>query len=192
MGSIGRIERVRGAYIRTIPTTLKYLNIRENHNKNKYTNRRGIMKDIFNGDLIDLAKKGYFDVIVHGCNCFNKMDSGLALQIKNYFPEAYEADSETIKGDINKLGTYSFAFIEDYNLTVINAYTQYDYGKDGKLMFKYEEFRKILQDIAINFKDKRIGLPLIGCGSAGATELAIKGIILKELEGMDYKICILK
>lgn len=47
------------------------------------------------GDLIKLAKKGKFDIIVHGCNCFCEMGAGIARQIKKTFPEAYRADMET-------------------------------------------------------------------------------------------------
>ncbi len=34
--------------------------------------------NIINGDLIDLAKNGNFDVIIHGCNCFRTMGVGIA------------------------------------------------------------------------------------------------------------------
>jgi O-acetyl-ADP-ribose deacetylase (regulator of RNase III) len=33
------------------------------------------------GDLIKLALKGEFDVIVHGCNCFCQMGAGIAPQM---------------------------------------------------------------------------------------------------------------
>jgi len=35
---------------------------------------------IIKGDLIELIKKGYFDVVIHGCNCFCTMGSGFAKQ----------------------------------------------------------------------------------------------------------------
>jgi len=43
------------------------------------------------GDLLRLALGGRFDVIVHGCNCQCAMGKGIALSIKQQFPEAYEA-----------------------------------------------------------------------------------------------------
>jgi hypothetical protein len=63
------------------------------------------------GDLIDLALKGDFDVIVHGCNCLNAMGAGVALTIKKVFPEAYAADCKTPRGDKHKLGTISSATV---------------------------------------------------------------------------------
>ena len=38
------------------------------------------------GDLIDLAIEGKFDLIVHGCNCFNTMGKGIAKSIRQNFP----------------------------------------------------------------------------------------------------------
>ena len=81
------------------------------------------------GDLIKKAKKGEFDLIVHGCNCFCTMGGGIAKGIKSEFPEAFDADQETPKGSKEKLGTCSFAKIEreGIHLIVVNGYTQFDY-----------------------------------------------------------------
>lgn len=49
------------------------------------------------GDLLQLALAGEFDVIVHGCNCFGDMGKGIALAVKQQFPEAYQADLATAK-----------------------------------------------------------------------------------------------
>ena len=64
------------------------------------------MKEI-KGDLIKFAQEGKFDVIVHGCNSFCRMGSGIAPQMKNAFPGVWLADSETKAGDIKKLGSYT-------------------------------------------------------------------------------------
>jgi len=142
------------------------------------------MKEI-KGDLIELAKQGKFDVIVHGCNCFNTMGSGIAPQIKNAFPEAWEVDQKTSYGDYNKLGTFSKAKHGD--LTIVNAYTQYRYGRD-KIHLSYDALRQCLKGIKSEYKGKRIGLPLIGAGLGGGDWKLIKSMIDDELEGMDITI----
>ena len=93
---------------------------------------KNVMKKI-KGDLMKLALNGDFDVIVHGCNCFCAMGKGIALTIKKVFPEAYQADLKTVKGDKGKLGHYSSATVQrnGHQITVINAYTQYNYGGSG-------------------------------------------------------------
>lgn len=46
------------------------------------------------GDLLAYALNGKINVIVHGCNCFCNMGAGIAKQIKNTFPEAFDADKK--------------------------------------------------------------------------------------------------
>lgn len=63
------------------------------------------MKEV-NGDLIRMAMEGQFDVFIHGCNCYCQMGKGIALSIKDKFPEAYKADCKTKKAANEKLGSY--------------------------------------------------------------------------------------
>jgi O-acetyl-ADP-ribose deacetylase (regulator of RNase III) len=141
---------------------------------------------IVEGDLIKLALEGKFDVIIHGCNCFGTMSAGIATTIKNTFPEAWQVDFYTRRGDKNKLGKYSFVEIEKNGnqFTVINAYTQYKYGF-GKHV-DYEAVRKVFQRIKKDFSGKRIGYPLIGAGLGGGDWNIISKIIDEELEGEDH------
>tara|TARA_Y100000389_G_scaffold195896_1_gene227967 strand:+ start:1643 stop:2119 length:477 start_codon:yes stop_codon:yes gene_type:complete len=139
------------------------------------------------GDLMSHARFGHFDVIVHGCNCFNNMGAGIAQQIKHYFPKAYYADLNTTKGDVNKLGTYSFAvcdadFALDANakFVVVNAYTQYNFG-GRKVNLDYEALRTVFKTIINDFPGCRIGIPRVGAGYAGGDWEKIKNIIKDEL-----------
>ena len=43
---------------------------------------------IVKGDLLQMGKDGTFDIILHGCNCFNTMGAGIAAQIATKFPDA--------------------------------------------------------------------------------------------------------
>ena len=131
------------------------------------------------GNLLELAKEGKFDIIVHGCNCFHVMGSGIARQIKEQFPEAWEADQFTGYGDIMKLGNYSSAKIE--NLEIINAYTQFKYGTDVP-QIDYEALTLCLRKINHEHRGKSIGLPKIGAGLAGGDWNRIKDIIKRELK----------
>lgn len=152
------------------------------------------MKEI-DGDLIELAKDGLFDVIAHGANCFNTMGAGIAPQIKNAFPDAWYADQRTTRGDMMKLGCYTHADVEINDrgwLTVINAYTQYKYGRnheDGdEKPIDYHALRLAMRKINNKYKGKSIGLPKIGAGLAGGNWEKIKKIISEELKDMDVTI----
>jgi O-acetyl-ADP-ribose deacetylase (regulator of RNase III) len=164
------------------------------------------------GDLINLAKEGTFDVITHGCNCFSKMGAGIAPQMAKAFKcDTYELE---LQGkDINKLGQIDYKtlvlgkgsiWIDEYNsntlgepeLTVVNSYTQYSYGrnhKDGvKNPLDYEALTVCLRKINSIFKGKHIGLPKIGCGLAGGNWEIVKKIINKELKDCKVTVVIYK
>jgi O-acetyl-ADP-ribose deacetylase (regulator of RNase III) len=139
------------------------------------------------GDLLQFAEDGNFDVIIHGCNCFCQMGKGIALTIKNKFPEAYKADLETAKGEKNKLGTYSKA--DTGNFTIVNAYTQYHWAGKGRNA-DYDAIRNVMKLIKQNFSGKRIGYPLIGAGLAGGDWDVISTIISEELKGEEHTVVI--
>jgi O-acetyl-ADP-ribose deacetylase (regulator of RNase III) len=86
-----------------------------------------IQTDIFLADA---------DIIVHQANCFHTMGSGIARVIRENFPEAYEADLKTKKGDKNKLGTFSVAKVESEEnprlQRIVNLYSQYDFGRQER------------------------------------------------------------
>ena len=63
------------------------------------------------GNLLDAFDRGDVDVIAHQCNCFCNMGSGIAPQIAKRYPAARAADNTTIKGDSDKMGTFTRAII---------------------------------------------------------------------------------
>ena len=117
-------------------------------------------------DLLKLAEQGSFDVIVHGCNCFNTMGSGIAKYLRQAYPEIYNADLCTTKGDKSKIGTYTH-YKTPSGFTIVNAYTQYFYGKSGVDLFEYGGFELILAKLKTEFGGVRYGFPRIGMGLAG-------------------------
>lgn len=146
------------------------------------------------GDLIKMAKAGDFDVIAHGCNCFCTMGAGIAPQMAKAFgADKFQMEGKSYQGDPNKLGCIDF---EDKPLlqkgqmvTVVNAYTQYDLGrnhkdKGGKIApIDYEALTLCMRKMNMYFKDAHIGLPgLIGCGLAGGDPDRVKAIIKNELK----------
>jgi O-acetyl-ADP-ribose deacetylase (regulator of RNase III) len=132
------------------------------------------------GNLIDLAENGEFDVIVHGCNCFNTMGGGIAREIRERYPDAARMDSRTGRGDINKLGTYTSLLVDmpsNHFFTIINAYTQYNMST-GEDVFEYDAFALIIRKLLHTYRGVRIGLPYIGMGLAGGD----KELILSYIE----------
>jgi O-acetyl-ADP-ribose deacetylase (regulator of RNase III) len=123
------------------------------------------MLKIAKGDLLKMGRDNEFDIILHGCNCFNTMGGGIAAQIAQQFPDARLADDETVRGDPGKLGTYTVGM--SGRLVILNCYTQYSMSRDGQDVFEYLAFDRVLSKISQRFGKWRIGLPLIGMGLAG-------------------------
>jgi O-acetyl-ADP-ribose deacetylase (regulator of RNase III) len=164
------------------------------------------------GDLIELAKQGIFDVITHGCNCMSQMGAGIAPQMAKAFG-CDKFEMETWGSTIEKLGCIDYQTVvlgensiwslNDYKnnknepeLTIVNSYTQYKYGmnhSDGvSKPLDYEALTLCMRKINNIFKGKNIGLPQIGCGLAGGDWTIVKQIIQKELKDCDVTIVIYK
>ncbi|MFW6007934.1 MAG: macro domain-containing protein [archaeon] len=149
------------------------------------------------GNLITLAEKGYFDVIIHGCNCFHKMGAGIAKEIADRYPIAYEEDKKTNYGSPLKLGSYMYVNVEspiikNHHFFIVNAYTQYYYGRGkNKQDLIHHYIQEVFEEIAYEFFGYRIGYPKIGAGLAGGDWEKISQIIDYELGSIDHKLVIL-
>ena len=168
--------------------------------------------EIIKGDLIQLALSGKFDVIAHGCNCFCIQKAGIAAQMSKHFNtddfSFYKMEMPQYQGNFNKLGTIDWsAFVKvlpsdsfyiqlpkhssqlypnpSHYLTVINAYTQYELGKN----LDYEALTLCMRKINYEFQDKHIGLPWIGCGIAGGNKDKVEQILRKELKDCNVTVC---
>ena len=144
------------------------------------------MLNIVSGDLVDMAKNGEFDAIFHGCNCFHTMGGGIARQIKREFPQAYEADLNTLHADPNKIGTASVTQTPS-GLQIVNCYTQYKYGTTQKHFI--ESALQVILDKTVlilnEFKPTtrlHYGFPLIGCGLAGGDPVIVTEMLTKFAE----------
>lgn len=153
------------------------------------------------GNLITLAKEGEFDVIAHGCNCMCTMGAGLAPHMAAAFGcDLFPLEDAKYKGDINKLGQIDGTLISRMDMKrgvfVLNAYTQYNYGRnhaDGDFApVDYEAITLCMRKINKKFKGLHIGLPMIGAGLAGGDWEKIKQIIKSELKDCIVTIVILK
>jgi len=139
--------------------------------------------------------KGTEDVIVHGCNCLCNFGAGIALQVLRLYPQAYDADKATERGNANKLGTFtSWTGQHCYDLartvTIVNAYTQF-YPSVKLKPFDYQAFFSVIMKISKIFADKTIAMPKIGAGLAGGDWNRITAMIDGWFGDKEVKIYIL-
>lgn len=146
------------------------------------------------GDLIELAKQGKFDVIAHGCNCFSRMKRGIAPQMAAAFGcDSFSMELSTETHLVNKLGNIDYEYIDSImgpakqGFLVVNAYTQYHWDSNGKPL-DYEAITLCMRKINKAFEGRHIGLPMIGAGLAGGDWERIKSIIQKELKDCEVTI----
>lgn len=118
------------------------------------------------GDLL----KSNCEVIAHQCNSQGVMGSGIALSIKQKFPEAYEADKNFFlpKG-LHRLGYYSMAWSN--GKSIYNLYCQNEYGRD-KQHTNYDAveiaFYRMYENLSLWKTFPKVGIPYkMGCVRGG-------------------------
>ena len=132
------------------------------------------------------------DGIIHQANCFHTMGGGIALRIKQRFPEAYEADLKTKAGDSNKLGDFSVAVLSS-NLHIYNVYGQYTFGMGRQTRYDalYDGLAAVERHARENGLQK-LGLPKrMGCVLGGGSWTVVEAIIkdIFEHSPLELHIC---
>lgn len=152
------------------------------------------------GDLIAMTKKGGFDVVVHGCNCFCTMGAGIApLMAEAFGCDNFIMEADEYKGDINKLGSIDYEKVKVSlvitDVFVVNAYTQYGFGRNHEsgsdIPLDYDALRLCMRKINHIFKGSEVGLPKIGAGLGGGDWELIKQIIQQELVDCNVTVVVL-
>ncbi|KKM65512.1 hypothetical protein LCGC14_1490620 [marine sediment metagenome] len=135
------------------------------------------MKTI-DGNILDIDN----GIICHQVNCKGVMGAGLALQIKNKWPEAYDGYMTAYRGKYWCLGEILPVLVSD-DLCILHMAAQKEYGREpGKIytnymalatcMIKANDFAKAV--------DRPVYLPYgIGCGLAGAEWKTVSEMIDK-------------
>jgi hypothetical protein len=169
------------------------------------------------GNLLDAAVAGDIPTIMHGCNCFHAMGSGIAGELAKRFPQVPKIDQNySLKGYVGKLGTYSLAKVTyevvsvkpkgtkieqaqwrdkpevsaetlEHPFNCINLYTQYNPGPD----FIASIFPIAIAYVNENFAGQAIGIPLIGCGIGGGDWESVMGTLLTAGSDVDWKVYVL-
>ena len=145
------------------------------------------------GNLLDFPND--INVIAHSCNTRNIMGAGIAKQIKDRYPQAYEADWKAFNHEYDQngqyvhwLGKFSKAELDDRKY-IYNMYTQAKIGTGREV--NYEKFWQALKRVEQDLYEMNvakheydgspppiIGLPYgISCGLAGGNWGIIKAMI---------------
>ena len=118
------------------------------------------------------------DGVIHSANCFHTMGGGIALRIRNKFPEAYEADCQTPYGDPKKMGTFSVAVLPS-NFHIFNMYGQFTIGMGKQTSYDaMDNGLRLIEKHALDNGLQRLGLPKnMGCVLGGGKWSVVRAII---------------
>jgi O-acetyl-ADP-ribose deacetylase (regulator of RNase III) len=145
--------------------------------------------DIFGADC---------EVIAHAVNCKGKMGSGLAKQVKDKYPNAYEEYRNACSlAKPYELINSCLIFRAKPGLWIANLFTQLHYGSDGKRYTNYEAVYSSLESLERQMsmdRLKSVAFPSgmccgLGGGDWGIVEAMI-GKVFKD-SGIAHKIYIL-
>lgn len=130
--------------------------------------------DMFESDAI---------YICHQVNCQGEMRTGVAQQVRQKYPEAYQMYKQRCDSlKDNKESMLGYAqFVPSRNgKTIVNMFSQNNYGYDGEVYIDYRAFKGCLLTIKRHVpKNKTIAMPyLIGCHRGGGEW----GIVLPMIE----------
>lgn len=140
------------------------------------------MFKVVTGNLLNETR----GILVHGVNCKGAMGAGIALEVRNRYPQAHQSYVQLCEWhnyDPGKLlGLVDFVRIND-QLVIANAFTQTSFGANGIRYVNYDAvdvcFSRIRREAI------RVGLPVkyprIGAGLAGGNWDIISAIIQANL-----------
>lgn len=113
--------------------------------------------------------------IAHGCNTFGAMGAGVALQVKNKFPELYEVYREDCLNKVFMLGD-SFCW-QDEDFHVFNLATQSGIG-NATLEAIYDSLSMMFQQCEY-YEIYDVAMPAIGAGLGGLSLESVKNTVQK-------------
>lgn len=139
---------------------------------------------ILNGDLF----KTPFEIIAHQVNCQGVMGSGVAKQIREKFPWAYEGYMAALEqnGADYMFGKSQIVWQNEH--TIFNIFSQYNYGYDGKQYTNYKALDTAFREAILHYRDndaddvKQIPIAIpykIGCDRGGGDWDTVKQILEK-------------
>lgn len=153
------------------------------------------------GDAVEALQNGDIEVLIHQCNLYHTFNSGIAAQIKETYPEAFEADKDTPHGSTDKLGYNSYYYQpwhfngEDESQMIINMYCQHGHsnetGRDTSYPHMTPCLLKAKEKIMNTFGDTEyitIGMPKIGCGLANGEWPVVEKIIKETLDPLNVTV----
>lgn len=125
--------------------------------------------------------------IVNTVNCVGVMGKGIALEMKNRYPDMFEKYKKLCENkliDIGKLWIYNHIVEDEIVKRILNFPTKTHW----KYKSEYEYIENGMQKFIETYQDKNItsiAFPMLGCNNGGLDSDIVLGIMLKYLSKCD-------
>lgn len=141
-----------------------------------------------NGNILDSGA----DVICHQVNCQGAMGAGLAKQIRQRWPDAYEdyINFCSLSGPYDKLGEVKLTEVSPGKY-IAHAFAQLNYGRKNLCYTSYDALSSCFEYLArLQYEwGVRVAFPYgIGCGLAGGDWNVVRANI-EDIFGNAYADC---
>ena len=146
------------------------------------------------GYFIREIETGKYDIAGHGCNCQNRMNTGIAPLVKARWPGAFEADSVTAHlFDNDMLGSMSSYWDVALQTSIVNLYTQDTdrFREAGERDVSYDGLADAFEDLNSGHglvKNSTMLIPKIGAGLGGGDWEIIRAIINRVTPNLDITV----
>lgn len=154
------------------------------------------------GDAIKALKDGEITCLAHGCNNKGMMGAGIAKQIREQFPAAYQSyykfihdlledsrDNDECTYNSELLGLVDF-YRDSLDRVIANCFTQDLYGNDKARYLNYEALHDCLEQLYLYCQEYKLilGMPKIGAGLAGGNWKIIECMINEVFYDIEVKV----
>ena len=140
----------------------------------------------------DIFKSGA-DAILHQVNCQGVMGSGVAKQVREKYPKAFNGYKKLCdsygENRAQLLGTAQYIELGD-DKYIVNIFAQDKFGYDGKCYTDYNALKKALGNVNWYLTNKTIAIPyLMGSHRGGGDWNTVYKIIKEVFDKNDVLIC---
>lgn len=151
---------------------------------------------IIDGNLLESGA----DIICHQVNCQGKMNSGVAKQIREKYPNVYEQYKKAftqVSNSSSLLGHAQGVLVDGNKRIIFNLFAQNNYGYDGKQYTDVQALENCFEDLVSQVKKLevlhkctfRIAIPYkIGCVRGGAKWDEVYSIIEEVFKDIDVEL----
>lgn len=132
------------------------------------------------GDVIQAFEFKTNVMLVHGCNGFGAMGSGIAGTLRQRYPQIFEpyANSSLALGTITIVGPINEPERSQF---IVNAITQQYAGNDGRRYADINAIRQCLEQVRAHadLMDYEVIMPMIGGGLGGIPPEEVLPVLLE-------------